>query len=87
MSALPPKADIPQHCLDVRFGPEADIVSLRARTPIALSMLTAAAFLDRRGAAARCSFIGPGTDWRAYANWMRTLRGRGAGRSFIRSSV
>jgi hypothetical protein len=25
MSALPPKADIPQHRLDVRYVPEADI--------------------------------------------------------------
>jgi len=25
MSALPSKAHIPQHCLDIRFGPEADI--------------------------------------------------------------
>jgi len=24
MSALPSKTDIPQHCLDVRFGPEPD---------------------------------------------------------------
>jgi len=27
MSALPPKADIPLHCLDARFGPIGDIVA------------------------------------------------------------
>jgi hypothetical protein len=31
MSALPSKADIPQHCLDVRFGPIGDIQGIRPR--------------------------------------------------------
>jgi hypothetical protein len=36
MSALPPKADIPQHCLDVRFGPQADIVKLPELAEVAI---------------------------------------------------